>query len=377
MPFRTTNPQASPQPKSKTPEKLAEAPFNDPEVDLMLRSSDEVHFHVVKKILTLASPVFADMFSNLPPPSQKSHHEVQVVPLPEHSTILDLVLRHIYPVRNPKTDTLHNANVLAEFARNYEVEALDDFIAGYLTDSVERDPPGVYAIAITYGYKGIGTKAARLCLNLPFSGLQSPYLRCATAEHVSELYRYHVACGEAASALASSDRTWIPLSLFKGTFQVAPTGKGARGAGGGTVACPICTTPDLINQTSTSHDGAIINDDGKESSLRRTGPLCLWSYLYRSALVLAHHPAPEAITGRDFVLKANDCRSCGQYMEGHLLELSVVFEGQIKKAIEQVSLSLYPSLCCLQGLTVHAHTLQVPLPKAVSLRPSSNDTISN
>ncbi len=331
------------KPKSKPPKKMAETPFNDPEADLMLRSSDEVHFHVVKKILTLASPVFADMFSNHPPPSQKSHHEDQVVPLPEHSTILDLTLRHIYPMRNPKTvtGTLHNANVLAEFGRNYKVEALDNFIAGYLTDSVERDPPGVYAIAVIYGYKDIGTRAARLCLNLPFSGLQSLYLRYATAEHISELYRYHVACGEAASAFVSSDRTWISSSLSKGFL--AP-----KGAGGGTVACPSCPAPDLINQASTSHEGPkFVNDDGEVSSKRRTGPLCVWSYLYRSALVLAHHPTPEAITRRDFVLKANDCRSCAQYMEGHLLELSVVFKGEIKKAIDKVSLSLYLSLCCV------------------------------
>lgn len=89
-------------------------------------------------------------------------------------------------MRTPKTDTLHNASALARFAQNYKVEALD--IEGYLADSIERDPVGVYAIAVTHGYMGIGTKAARLSLNLPFSKLQSPYLQCATAEHISELF---------------------------------------------------------------------------------------------------------------------------------------------------------------------------------------------
>jgi hypothetical protein len=70
MPPQNAKPQAS----RKPPEKVAEAPFNDLEADLILRSSDEVHFYVVKKILTLASPVFADKFSTLPaPPHQKSH----------------------------------------------------------------------------------------------------------------------------------------------------------------------------------------------------------------------------------------------------------------------------------------------------------------
>jgi BTB/POZ domain len=164
MPHQNTKRLESPHPKSKPPVKVADAPFNDPDADLVLQSSDEVHFYVVKKILTLASPVFADKFSTLSPPHQKSSYDVlQMVPLPETSTILDIALRHIYPVRTPKTDTLHNVSVLAEFAQIYKVEALDNSIAGYLTDNVERDPLGVYAIAVTYGHKDIGTKAARLC----------------------------------------------------------------------------------------------------------------------------------------------------------------------------------------------------------------------
>ncbi|KAI0285942.1 hypothetical protein BGY98DRAFT_944182, partial [Russula aff. rugulosa BPL654] len=118
--------------------KVAEAPFNDLELADMTRileSSDEAHFYrVFKKILTLASPIFAARFSALPPPHQKFHDVriLRLVPFPDPSTIFDLALRHIYPVRTPKTDTFHNASVLAEFVRKYKVarEALDNFIAG-------------------------------------------------------------------------------------------------------------------------------------------------------------------------------------------------------------------------------------------------------
>jgi len=67
----------------------------------------------------------------------------------------------------------------------------------------------VYSIAVTYGNDDIGADAARLCLEIPFSALRSSYLRYATAEHISELFKYHVACGQVASALASSDRSWF------------------------------------------------------------------------------------------------------------------------------------------------------------------------
>ena len=146
MPRRKDKRQVPPVPSAK----LAEAPFDNAEADLILQSSDEVHFHVFKNIISIASPVFADMFSLPSPPSGKKLRDgVQVVSLSEHSSALDVALRHIYPVRTPKGDKLHYAGILSEFARKYQVETWDEFITGYLTESIERDPVGVYAIAVT------------------------------------------------------------------------------------------------------------------------------------------------------------------------------------------------------------------------------------
>jgi hypothetical protein len=293
------------------PENLAKAPFDDAKADLILESSDKVHFRVFKIILSLASQMFAGMFSLPSPPSQNSLDEVQVVPLSEHSTALDVALRHIYPMRPPKADPLHYASILAEFARKYQVEALDNSITGYLMDSVERDPVGVYAIAVSYGYNEIGANAARSCLNLPFSDLQSPYLRCATAEHISGLYMYHVACGEAASALASSDRTYL-LSLDQDRIFNPPQ------AGG--ISCPTC----------------FVGDPQTSGPAIRSGPRWLWNYLYRSALVLAHHPTTDEISTEDFVLKTNDCRSCPP-SRLDMLEIGVVLRREISNAVKRVS----------------------------------------
>ncbi|KAI0278252.1 hypothetical protein BC826DRAFT_894895, partial [Russula brevipes] len=262
-------------------------PFDDTRADLVLQSSDEVHFRVFKIILSLASPIFADMFSIPLPASQRSHDEIQVVTLSEDSNVLDVALRHLYPVRIPDDGgTLRDAGVLAEFARKYQVDALEKFIMRYLTDNVERDPVGVYAIAVTYGYKDIGAKAARSCLNLPFSLLLSPYVRGATGELYGELLRYHAACGEAASAVAS-ERRWLSSLGQNGKFISVGHKNG----------CSSCHT-----YYSDSDDEALPR--------RRYGPLCLWSYLYRSALVLARHPTAEVVTTEVFVLKGHDCPSC-------------------------------------------------------------------
>ena len=327
----------SPSKPTKRSEKLAPAPFDDEQADLILQSSDKVHFRVFKLILSLASPIFADTFNISLPPSEKPD-EVQVVPLSEDSTALEVALRHIYPVRTTaKADKLHYASILTEFAQKYQVEALDRFITGYLADSIERDPVGVYAIAVSNGYKDIGANAARSCLTLPFSRLQSPYLRCATAEHISDLFRYHVACGEAASAYASSDRTWFS-SLSQNKIIEYITSQRNN--------CGSCYTPDSMSQNSISSKGGRNKVKGPVPPVTpvRHGPRCLWNYLYRSALVLAHHPTAEAVTKEAFVQNTNDCTnaSCVQDMRGHMLDISVVLGREIKKTIQRVSLSLCP-----------------------------------
>ncbi|KAH9967374.1 hypothetical protein BC827DRAFT_1173725 [Russula dissimulans] len=299
---------------------LAEAPFDDIQADLILQSSDGVRFHVFKIILSLASPVFADMFSVPLPTSQDPHRddEVQVVLLSEHSGDLDLSLRHLYPVPPPDTVPLISVGILAEFANKYQVDALQESITQYLTDYVDHDPVGVYAIAVTYGYMTIGINAARACLNIPFSRLQSPCVQYATVQHISELFGYHVACGAAASAVASG-RTWLFSFLQKGYF--VSTGGGSR------YRCSSCSTPDFMDQTSDSYG-------------RRTyGPRCLWSYLRRSALVLARHPTAEAVTTEDFVLRVNECSSCSTWdTRRHMLDISDGFGREIEKAVKWVPL---------------------------------------
>jgi hypothetical protein len=90
--------------------------------------------------------------------------------------------------------------------------------------------------------------------------------------------------------------------------------------------------PDFIDQDRI--------EGGRVSDKVRTAPRCVWNYLHRSAIVLAHHPSAEEITTEFFVLKANSCKSCAQYMRGQMMEFSAVLQKEIKKLVEKVSLSL-------------------------------------
>jgi len=327
----------------RTPEPLPLPPFDDARAEITLRSSDGVNFRVFKAILSIASPVFADMFKKIPPPARAgASPNDQVLPQPssrafpmsERSGELDFSLRHLYPIRSTGRGrvSLSSVSALAEFARKYRINALTKTITRYLTDSIERDPVDVYAIAITSGYKDIAIKAARSCLNVPFSRLRSPSTQHIAVELHVELLRYHVACGEAASAVAL-ERNWIS-SLNQ---DVAFISIGSRS---GTL-CSSCTTQDY-------------NDKPETSNLygRIYGPLCLWNYLYRATLVLARHPTAKAVTTEEFILTSNDCPSCSEGTRRRMLELSVVFGREIQKAVERV-----------------------PLPEAVTIPDAAIDTV--
>jgi hypothetical protein len=225
-------------------ESLAKAPFNDPKADVILQSSDGVHFRVFKIILSFASPIFSDMFSiPLPAPrNPDSDDEVPMVSLSENAEALDLSLRHIYPLQTPDTVPLRDASIIAEFAHKYQVDALEKSVRHYLADSTEQDPVGVYAIAVAYGYKGVGKSAAQLCLNLPFSRLESQFACCTTADVLVALLRYHVACGDAASAVASQ-RTWFSSLGQSVNFMSV----------GNKAGCGACTAQDFMDLTSETY----------------------------------------------------------------------------------------------------------------------------
>ncbi|KAF7795122.1 hypothetical protein EIP86_006269 [Pleurotus ostreatoroseus] len=82
----------------------AEAPFNDPNADVVFRTSDGIDFHVYKIILTLASPFFRDMFSLTQPPvnhNTKTADAADPIVVSEKSDVMDSLFRLCYPVDDP------------------------------------------------------------------------------------------------------------------------------------------------------------------------------------------------------------------------------------------------------------------------------------
>jgi hypothetical protein len=73
-------------------------PFNLPDPNFIIRSSDNVDFRVHKPILAVASPFFKDLLSLPQPSDSESVDGLPVVQLTEDSELLNSLVSTLYPV---------------------------------------------------------------------------------------------------------------------------------------------------------------------------------------------------------------------------------------------------------------------------------------
>ena len=80
-------------------------PFDVPDANFIIQSSDNVNFRVHKSVLAMASPFFKDLLS-LPQPSDSEVVDgLPVVQLSESSELLNSLMSILYPVPTVMPDT--------------------------------------------------------------------------------------------------------------------------------------------------------------------------------------------------------------------------------------------------------------------------------
>ena len=123
--------------------------FNAEDADLILRSADSTEFRVHRCILSIASPVFRDMFA-LPQP----HDPIPHVDLPETAATLNVLLRYIYPIPSPKIEDFIALSNLLVSAEKYGAEGVISRLRAILVSSrfLDFDPLRVYAIACRWSF---------------------------------------------------------------------------------------------------------------------------------------------------------------------------------------------------------------------------------
>ncbi|KAI0328719.1 hypothetical protein GY45DRAFT_1281309 [Cubamyces sp. BRFM 1775] len=122
----------------------AHATFNYPTADIIICSSDNIHFRLHRNILSIASDFFGDMLS-LPQPDGASG--LPVIPVTEPSTVLECLFRLCYPIKDPPLLTVEQVRPTLEAAMKYQMGEATEIATAKLHALVSVAPLRVYAIA--------------------------------------------------------------------------------------------------------------------------------------------------------------------------------------------------------------------------------------
>lgn len=146
------------------------------DADFIIRSSDLIQFWVAKTVLSLASPVFRNMFATLVLPAQDTHPDdyvegTPVVSVTEDSRVLNQLLRFCYPVENPALTTLDEIVALLHAGRKYEISMLQAQCTPLLREFSRNEPMRVYAIAAMFEMEDLARFAAQQSLFFPLASV--------------------------------------------------------------------------------------------------------------------------------------------------------------------------------------------------------------
>lgn len=287
------------------PQKPADtrAPFDDPRADIILRSSDNVDFRVHILILSMASDFFKVILHASSLSQQTTGADgLPLVPVPEPSHILDILLRSCYPRRLPlsKTIPLIDIGLVLDAAQKYHMNAFDDVAGLLLMNFVDEEPVTVYAIACCHGLKDVAAKAALCSLKQPFMSSRPQELDNISGTQMYDLLQYHRTCGEVASAVASSTQ-W--LCACSNTINEKPL-------------CTTCYT--------------------KRADSQWWAPKGVWDHLAKAGAVLKEHPYGQAIYREGIVRPSITSCRCGKDRLDGLVQLWQLFATEVDRVVSEV-----------------------------------------
>jgi len=179
--------------------------FGTTDADVILRSTDGQEFHVHKTMLSIASPVFRDMFT-LPQPPSPGPPSIPIVDMCELGNVLDLFLRCLYPVSKLAVEDFGLLEALITAAEKYETDVVLDAVKSWLAipANLRRDPLRAYAIACTS--TAFDEQAKFAAKSMTFSTIDSAHpetiARLTTMDH-HRLVAYLVTREREASSIIS------------------------------------------------------------------------------------------------------------------------------------------------------------------------------
>lgn len=146
-------------------------PFNgDKKADVVIRTGDDQRFFVHECILSLASPVFGDMFA-CPQPSdiQTTTSSLPEIYVQENSYVIDCLLRICYPVAGPKFEQPGDVDQCLRAAKKYDMQLCVKVMEDHLTRLAFQEGHyayHTYAIACRWGLENAASMAALIISGL-------------------------------------------------------------------------------------------------------------------------------------------------------------------------------------------------------------------
>ncbi|KIL69202.1 hypothetical protein M378DRAFT_7902 [Amanita muscaria Koide BX008] len=145
--------------------------------DIILRSSDDVHFYGIGQLLCLVSPVFMDMLAlNRGPAAEENESKcnLPIVPLEEHSETLYLLLDSLLPrTEEPKLTSFSLLWKVGKAVKKYFMDVVEGKLKNRLLTSelISSELFGIYAVATDLEWELVASEAARRTLDIPLESL--------------------------------------------------------------------------------------------------------------------------------------------------------------------------------------------------------------
>jgi BTB/POZ domain len=189
------DPQAQVVPTVSVPEAL-----DVPDANLIIQSSDLVNFRVHKSVLTMASPVFRDLFSLHQPSGSESVDGLPVVKLTEDAELLNSLFSVLYPVHLAIPSSYEKLLYLLSACQKYDMDQVQSVIRAEVKRGGSPSPVGTevfraYAIASGKRLTPEMENAARLTLDHPMTfETLGEGLRLFEGSALQDLVRFRERC---------------------------------------------------------------------------------------------------------------------------------------------------------------------------------------
>ena len=153
----------SQDPTAPLPITTALRPFDKVNADIVLRTSDNVDFHVYSQILIAASPFFEAMFDVPQPPldQQQLKNGRPIINVSETSKALYPLLRICYPINKPENRSLEEVELSLAAALKFEMELPITVLTNDLESFASSHPLKVWGIACRLRLESVAKYAAK------------------------------------------------------------------------------------------------------------------------------------------------------------------------------------------------------------------------